>query len=255
MDTPLVELRKVSRRLGGQQVLDSLDLEVRRGETVVIMGRSGAGKSVILKHMVGLMRPGSGEVLFDGVRLDSLSRAGLRDVRRRLGMLFQQAALFDSMSVGENVGLGLRKHTGKSRREIDEIVARKLAIVGLAGTEDKMPAELSGGMRKRVGLARAIAMDPELVLYDEPTTGLDPITADAINELILETRKRTGVTAVVVTHDVASALKVGTRICLLVGGRVIYSGSPEDVGRTDNPYVRQFIEGRAEGPISVPARQ
>ena len=251
MNDSIVQLEDVYKSFGDEQVLAGLNLSVPRGETLVIMGRSGAGKSVILKHMVGLISPDGGEVYFDGRRLETLKHAELQQVRKRMGMLFQGAALFDSMTVAENVSLGLRKHTSLSEGEIRRVVTAKLSAVGLSGVEEKMPAELSGGMRKRVGLARAIAMDPELVLYDEPTTGIDPITADAINNLILDTRRQFGVTSVVVTHDVANALKVGTMISMLVEGRVIFSGSPDEVKSTDNPYVRQFLEGSAEGPHKV----
>jgi len=251
MNDSIVQLANIYKRFGDEQVLAGLNLSVPRGETLVIMGRSGAGKSVILKHMIGLMAPDRGEVYFDGRRLDTLKHAELQQVRRRIGMLFQGAALFDSMTVAENVSLGLRKHTRMSEGEIREVVRAKLAAVGLSGVEEKMPAELSGGMRKRVGLARAIAMDPELVLYDEPTTGVDPITADAIKNLILDTRRQFGVTSVVVTHDVSNALKLGTLISLLVDGRIIFSGTSGEVKSTDNPYVRQFLEGSAEGPFRV----
>lgn len=251
MNDSIVQLVNIYKRFGDEQVLAGLNLSVPRGETLVIMGRSGAGKSVILKHMIGLMAPDRGEVYFDGRRLDTLKHAELQQVRRRIGMLFQGAALFDSMTVAENVSLGLRKHTRMSEGEIREVVRAKLAAVGLSGVEEKMPAELSGGMRKRVGLARAIAMDPELVLYDEPTTGIDPITADAIKNLILDTRRQFGVTSVVVTHDVSNALKLGTLISLLVDGRIIFSGTSGEVKSTDNPYVRQFLEGSAEGPFRV----
>ncbi len=251
MNDSIVQLANIYKSFGDEHVLAGLNLSVPRGETLVIMGRSGAGKSVILKHMVGLMTPDRGEVYFDGRRLDRLKHAELQQVRRRMGMLFQGAALFDSMTVAENVSLGLRKHTRMSEGEIREVVIAKLAAVGLSGVEEKMPAELSGGMRKRVGLARAIAMDPELVLYDEPTTGIDPITADAIKNLILDTRRQFGVTSVVVTHDVSNALKLGTLISLLVDGRIIFSGTSGELKSTDNPYVRQFLEGSAKGPFRV----
>ena len=251
MQSVIMELAGVYKSLGGQPVLSDLSLSVPRGETLVIMGRSGAGKSVILKHMVGLLNPDRGAVLFDGRRLDRMRRAELQQARKRMGMLFQSSALFDSMTVAENVSLGLRKHTRLGEKEIAAKVEAKLAAVGLAGIEQKMPAELSGGMRKRVGLARAIAMDPELILYDEPTTGLDPITADAINNLIIETRDKFGVTSVVVTHDVNTVLKVGSTVSLLNEGKIIFSGAPAELKSTDNPYVRQFLEGRAEGPIKV----
>ncbi len=187
---------------------------------------------------------------FDGQRLDTMRRPELAAVRRRLGMLFQGAALFDSLTVGRNVALGLEYHRKLGAAEIRERVAAKLASVGLTGIEERMPGELSGGMRKRVGLARALALDPEVILYDEPTTGLDPITADQINDLILELQRGGGVSGVVVTHDVASALKVGTMICLLVEGRVVFTGTPDQVRSTADPLVRQFIEGRAAGPLS-----
>ena len=251
MQSAIMELAGVYKSLGAQPVLRDLNLSVLRGETLVIMGSSGAGKSVILKHMVGLMAPDRGAVLFDGRRLDRMNRPELQQARKRMGMLFQGAALFDSMTVAENVSLGLRKHTKLGEKEIAAIVEAKLAAVGLAGSQNKIPAELSGGMRKRVGLARAIAMDPELILYDEPTTGLDPITADAINNLIIETRDKFGVTSVVVTHDVNTLLKVGSTVSLLNEGKIIFSGAPAELKSTDNPYVRQFLEGRAEGPIKV----
>ena len=251
MNDAIIQLENLYKSFGDERVLTGLDLSVPRGETLVIMGRSGAGKSVILKHMVGLMSPDRGEVYFDGHRLEALKRGELERMRKRMGMLFQGAALFDSMTVAQNVSLALRKHTRMSEEEIHTVVTAKLAAVGLSGVGEKMPAELSGGMRKRVGLARAIAMDPELVLYDEPTTGIDPITADAIDNLILDTRRQFGVTSVIVTHDVASALKVGTLISLLVEGRIIFSGNPEELKNTDNPYVRQFLEGSAEGPHKV----
>ncbi len=247
----IIELRGVSKRLGGQMVLDHLDLTVRRGETLVIMGRSGAGKSVILKHMIGLLRPDAGTVLFDGEPLDGMSRNRLNEVRKRFGMLFQSAALFDSMNVGQNVSAALRRHTKMSGEEIAAVVRSRLEAVGLSGVEERMPAELSGGMRKRVGLARAIAMNPEVILYDEPTTGLDPITADSINDLIVDTRRSLGVTSVVVTHDVASALKVGTRFCFLLNGRIYFDGSGEELRSSTDPAVRQFLEGRAVGPLTA----
>ncbi|HUU30444.1 MAG TPA: ABC transporter ATP-binding protein [archaeon] len=249
MSEAIIKLIDVWKRLGSQEVLKGLDLDVPRGETLVIMGRSGAGKSVILKHMIGLMSPDKGNVFFDGQSLERLSRAELNEVHKRFGMLFQSSALFDSMTVGENVSIGLRHHTNLTEEEIRGVVAKKLEAVGLPGLENKMPSELSGGMRKRVGLARAISMDPEVILYDEPTTGLDPIMADAINELILETRNHVGATSVVVTHDVNSALKVGTLISLLDDGRIIFTGKPQELKETDNPYVKQFLEGRATGPL------
>jgi phospholipid/cholesterol/gamma-HCH transport system ATP-binding protein len=250
-DDAIIELQRVSKQMGGQAVLDGLDLRVPRGETLVIMGRSGAGKSVILKHIIGLLRPDSGRVLFDGRPLGEMSRRQLNEVRMHIGMLFQSAALFDSMNVGRNVSVALRQHTRLAPAKIEAIVREKLEAVGLSGVEGKMPAELSGGMRKRVGLARAIAMDPEVILYDEPTTGIDPITADQINDLIVDTRRRLGVTSVVVTHDVQSALRVGTRFCFLLKGRIYFSGGTGELENSKDPVLRQFLEGRAEGPLTL----
>ena len=246
-----IELEQVSISLGGLQVLDRLDLAVNEGETLVIMGRSGAGKSVILKHIIGLMMPDSGRVRLDGMALDRMNRMQLNEIRKRFGMLFQSAALFDSMNVRDNVSAGLRRHRRLFPEQINAVVAEKLAAVGLSGIEEKMPADLSGGMRKRVGLARAIAMDPEVILYDEPTTGLDPITADQINDLIVKTGTNLGVTSIVVTHDVASALKVGTEVALLFEGRIIFRGPAVSLKDSDNGYLRQFLEGRAEGPMTT----
>ena len=246
-----IELEQVSINLGGIQVLDRLDLTVNEGQTLVIMGRSGAGKSVILKHIIGLMMPDAGRIYLDGMAIDAMSRGQLNGIRKRFGMLFQSAALFDSMNVRDNVSAGLRRHRKLSQEQINSIVAEKLAAVGLEGVEEKMPADLSGGMRKRVGLARAIAMDPEVILYDEPTTGLDPITADQINDLIVSTGTNLGVTSIVVTHDVASALKVGTDVALLFEGRIIFRGPVSSLEDSDNGYLRQFLDGRAEGPMTT----
>jgi phospholipid/cholesterol/gamma-HCH transport system ATP-binding protein len=246
-----IAIEGIRKRFGGQQVLDGVDLAVASGETVVIIGRSGCGKSVLLKHVIGLLAPDAGRVCIDGENLAALSRRELFSVRRRFGFVFQGAALFDSMTVAENVGLALLYHSGLDERAIGALVAEKLALVGLEGLEGKRPAELSGGMRKRVGVARALAMDPAVVLYDEPTTGLDPIMSDVINELILTLQRKLGITSIVVTHDMTSAYKVGDRIAMLYGGRIIFSGTPEEVRRTPDPFVRQFVEGRAEGPIAL----
>ncbi len=250
-ETPMIELREVSKRFGGQQVLAGASLAIARGDTTVIIGRSGSGKSVMLKHIVGLLQPDAGEVLVGGEHIAALSRADLFRVRRTLGFVFQGAALFDSLSVGENVGLGLVHHSTLTAREIEARVRDCLVLVGLEGVERKYPAELSGGMRKRVGVARAIALDPAIVLYDEPTTGLDPIMSDVINELILRLQHQLGITSVVVTHDMTSAYKVGNQIAMLYQGAIIFQGTPDDIKTTDNPYVRQFIEGRATGPIRL----
>jgi phospholipid/cholesterol/gamma-HCH transport system ATP-binding protein len=245
----VIEIRGLRKRLGTKQVLDGVDLEVRQGETMVVMGRSGTGKSVLLKHIIGLMTPDAGSIEVDDVDIAHLAERELNEVRRHFGMLFQGAALFDSLTVGENVALPLREHTSMKNDEVLRRVAERLEWVGLKGVEDMKPASLSGGMKKRVGLARAIVMDPQYVLYDEPTTGLDPIMADVIDQLIRSMQKRMGVTSIVVTHDMSSAFKVADRMALLNDGRVVFLGSVEDVRTTQDPLVRQFVEGSSEGPI------
>lgn len=246
-----IECRGLQKGFFNKLVLRGVDLSIEDGESLVIIGRSGCGKSVLLKHFVGLLEPDEGEVLIDGVDICRISRRKLFEVRMRFGMVFQGSALFDSLTVGENVGLALREHTDWSDHEINRISEEKLAMVGMEGASGKRPAELSGGMRKRVGFARAIAMNPECVLYDEPTTGLDPIMADVINNLIIKLKEELGITSVVVTHDLASAYKVADRIAMLSDGRIIADGTPDEVRHTDNPAMRQFIEGRAEGPVVI----
>jgi phospholipid/cholesterol/gamma-HCH transport system ATP-binding protein len=246
-----IAIQGVSKVFGGKRVLDGLDFLINRGETVVIIGRSGEGKSVLLKHIVRLLEPDAGRVWVDGEEITGASRARLFELRRRFGMLFQGAALFDSMTIAENLGLGLKEHTTMSAGEIRDRASECLRMVGLAGVEDKLPSELSGGMRKRAGLARAIVMSPQYILYDEPTTGLDPITADAINDLIVKLRSELKVTAVAVTHDMASAFKIGDRVAMLSRGRIIWADTVERTRATDHPVVRQFVEGRADGPLTV----
>ena len=245
----MIRIRGLKKRLGGQQVLDGVDLDIAAGETVVVMGRSGTGKSVLLKHIIGLMKPDAGSIEVEGQEIAGLSERELDGVRRRFGMLFQGAALFDSLNVGENVGVGLREHQRLDDAEVRARVAQRLEWVGLAGVEAMSPASLSGGMRKRVGLARAIAMDPQYILYDEPTTGLDPIMADAIDQLIRSLQKRLGITSVVVTHDMTSAYKVADRMAMLHEGKVVFMGSPDETRTTTNPMVRQFVAGSSTGPI------
>ena len=247
----MIEISNIRKELGGHQVLDGVSLSVKRGETVVVIGRSGCGKSVLLKHIIGLMKPESGSIRVDGTEVTSLKGEELYQLRKKFGMLFQGAALFDSLSVWENVGLGLIEHTDLSETEIRRRVCDKLALVGLTDIEDARPSELSGGMKKRVGLARAIAMDPEVVLYDEPTTGLDPIMADVINQLIRTLQTTLKITSVAVTHDMKSAYKIGDRLAMLYDGKIVFEGSPEEIMRTRDEAIRQFIEGKAEGPISV----
>lgn len=245
----VVEVRDLIKNFAEHVVLNGIDLDVRKGETLVIIGRSGCGKSVLLKHVIGLLWPDSGTVAVEGRKLAGMKSRELYQVRLRFGMLFQNAALFDSMTVAENVGLALSEHTRKSRAEIAEIVAHKLELVGMNGTERMMPSDLSGGMKKRVSLARAIAFDPAYILFDEPTTGLDPITADAINNLIVELGDRLDVTSIAVTHDMKSAYKIADRIVMLHGGKVINSGTPEEIQNSDDPIIHQFINGLAEGPL------
>jgi len=239
----VIQFQDLHKAFDGKAVLTGLTLDVRDGETLVIIGYSGTGKSVALKHIVGLLHPDAGDVIVDGRAVATLDRAGLNDLRREIGFVFQFAALFDSMAVAENVALGLRRR-GLSGDEIAERVGEALALVDLTGTEDRYPAELSGGMRKRVGIARAIALRPRYLLYDEPTTGLDPVTAAVMDQLMVRTREHLGVTGVVVTHDMRSAYTVGDRIAMLYEGRIRQVGSVEEIRASDDPVVRQFIEGR-----------
>jgi phospholipid/cholesterol/gamma-HCH transport system ATP-binding protein len=246
-----IAVHGVSKAFGPKRVLDGCDLLIRKGETLVIIGRSGQGKSVLLKLIVRLLEPDAGRVWIEGREVTALSRGALMEVRKNFGMLFQGAALFDSMTVAQNVGLILEEHTDWPAARIRERACECLELVGLRGSEDKLPSALSGGMKKRAGLARAIVMQPQYILYDEPTTGLDPITADAINDLIVKLQTELNVTSIVVTHDMQSAYKVADRLAMLNDGRIIFHGSVDEVRGTDHPAVRQFIEGRAEGPLGV----
>jgi phospholipid/cholesterol/gamma-HCH transport system ATP-binding protein len=243
---PIVEFRDVRKRFGRVTVLNGVDCALEHGKTTVVIGESGTGKSVLLKHMVGLIHPDSGEVRVGGQRIDTLSEHQLGPVRKRFGFLFQMGALFDSMTAGQNVAFPLLEHTRLSRGEVDEIVGRKLAMVGLDGIQYKRPAELSGGQRKRVALARAIALEPEIILYDEPTTGLDPIRADTINDLIIKLKQELGITSVVVTHDMTSAFKVADRILMLSQGKFIADGTADDFRTSTDPRVRRFVTGDAD---------
>jgi phospholipid/cholesterol/gamma-HCH transport system ATP-binding protein len=243
----IIDLHKSFRK---KDVLQGVDLDVQDGESMVIIGGSGSGKSVLIKHIIGILRPDQGRVYIEGEEITQMNERGLNKVRKKFGMLFQAAALFDSLSVWENVGFALKQHTDLTDREIRETASQKLAMVGLYDVEDLRPSELSGGMQKRVGLARAIAMEPDILLYDEPTTGLDPINADMINNLIVEMREKLNVTSVAITHDMVSAYKIADRIAMLYNGKILQIGTPEEIRNTDNPYVRQFINGTAEGPIT-----
>ena len=247
----MIELIDIHKSFGSQKVLDGLNLTIEDGRTTVIIGKSGGGKSVLLKHMIGLLKPDSGRVIVDGVDITRLGDKELNEVRKKFGMLFQEAALFDSMNVEENVAFPLREHTKKKDSEIREIVRERLSAVGLPGVEKKMPSELSGGMRKRVGLARALAMQPRIILFDEPTTGLDPVMTEAINELIIRTQKNFDVTCVVISHDVGSIFKIGHTIAMLYEGKIVEYGAPEEIRKSENPVMHQFLAGSLEGPISI----
>jgi phospholipid/cholesterol/gamma-HCH transport system ATP-binding protein len=241
----LIELRNVHKRFGRLVVLNGVTLEVAEGQSLVVIGASGSGKSVMLKHIVGLLEPDEGEVWYDGSRIDTLPERERDGIRQHFGFLFQMGALFDSLNVEENVAFPLVEHTRKPPAEIAQIVAQKLGMVGLDGTQKKMPAELSGGQRKRVALARAVALDPRVILYDEPTTGLDPIRSDVINELIIKLKRELHVTSLVVTHDMNSAFKVGDRIVMLHEGKLIFDGTPAQIQKSEEPVVRRFVLGEA----------
>ena len=238
----MIEIQGVKKRFEGKWVLDGVELSIRKGDTLVIVGKSGCGKTVLLKSLIGLIQPEHGRILIEGKNIIGMKPRELYQVRKKFGMLFQGAALFDSMTVEENVGLPLVEHTKLTPGEILKKVSEKLDLVGLPGIEDKKPSELSGGMRKRVGLARALMMEPEIVLYDEPTTGLDPVTSVKINELIAEMNDRLKVTSIAVTHDMHSAFKIGRRIAMLHSGKVAFDGSVREFQKSQNPLVHGFLE-------------
>jgi phospholipid/cholesterol/gamma-HCH transport system ATP-binding protein len=246
----MIELINLCKAFDDNVVLDNVNLTIEDGETIVIIGRSGTGKSVMLKHIIGLMKPDSGQVMIDGQDVTKLGGKELNELRLKFGMLFQGAALFDSLCVRDNVAFNLLEHRKMDDASIDKRVAACLELVGLKGIEQLRPAELSGGMRKRVGLARAICMDPKIILYDEPTTGVDPIMADAVNELIKDLQSKLKTTAIAVTHDMVSAYKIADRIAMLYKGKIVEAGTPEEIKNTSNPIVRQFITGAASGPIT-----
>ncbi|MCA9581459.1 MAG: ABC transporter ATP-binding protein [Myxococcales bacterium] len=241
----LIDFKNVKKAFGPKVIYKNLNLEIVKGESLTIIGGSGVGKSVMLKLLVGLLPVDEGSILFDGEDIVTMDREKLSETRRRIGMLFQGAALFDSLSVSENVAYGLREHLQMSEKEIDDRVAESLEAVGLPGIEHMWPADLSGGMKKRVGLARAIAVRPEVLLYDEPTTGLDPINTTRINDLILRLNDTLNVTTVVVTHDMNSAFKISDRLAMIFDGEIIFTGTPEEIRTTKEPKVRNFIDGIA----------
>jgi phospholipid/cholesterol/gamma-HCH transport system ATP-binding protein len=244
-----ISMEKVFKSFGDKHVLRGLNLEVKRGETFVILGPSGCGKSVTLKLITGLLKPDAGEIYINGLRTTRFKESDYSDLRQKFGFLFQNAALFDSMTVAENIAFGLRKQEKHSELEIQNLVEKNLRLVGLPGIQSKMPSELSGGMRKRVGLARAIAIEPEFMFYDEPTTGLDPIMSAEIDQLVLNLKDKLQTTSIVITHDLKSAFHIADRVALHYDGKLWETSTPEEFKQSVNPMVRQFIEGNHEGPI------
>jgi len=245
----MIQIVNLYKSFADKRVLQGITLTIEKGETMVVIGQSGSGKSVLIKHLIGILKPDSGEIFVDGVEITQLKEDELQKITRKFGMLFQGSALFDSLTVSQNVSFGLDRYTDFSPEKKRELVAESLAKVGLKGVENLMPHELSGGMKKRVGLARAIAYRPEIILYDEPSTGIDPIRADAINELINMMKKELEVTSVVITHDMVSSYKVADRIAMLYEGKIIEIGTPEEIKNSKNEIVQQFIHGQAKGPI------
>jgi phospholipid/cholesterol/gamma-HCH transport system ATP-binding protein len=246
----IISLQHVDKTLGGKKVLDDMSIEVGRGDSYVIVGGSGVGKSVTLKHIIGLMKPDRGQVIVDGQDIGAMRPVELNRFRRKFGMSFQEGALFDSMSVFENIAFPLRRHTKFTEAQIRERVEECLDLVHLEGVSSKRPSELSGGMRRRVGFARAISLKPEILLFDEPTTGLDPVISDVIADLILEMDRTLNTTTVTITHDMKVAFKIADRVAMLYNGRIVEEGTPETFQQSRNPIVQQFIQGRAEGPLT-----
>jgi phospholipid/cholesterol/gamma-HCH transport system ATP-binding protein len=247
----MIELKNVFKAFGDNQVLKDLCLSVKGGETLTIIGGSGSGKSVLIKHIIGLLKPDAGEILVKGVDITQLKEKKIFEIIEDFGMVFQGGALFDSLNVGENVAFGIKKKDKMPVEEVGAVVEQSLERVGLPGIASLMPAELSGGMKKRVSIARAIAKKPRIIMYDEPTTGLDPIMADVINELIIKVNESPDITSIVITHDMVSAYKISDRIAMLYEGEIIETGTPDQIRSTTHPVVRQFIEGRSEGPIKI----
>ena len=249
--SPIISLQHVDKTLGGKKVLDDMSIDVGRGDSVVIVGGSGVGKSVTIKHIIGLIKPDRGHVIVDGQDITAMQPVDLNRFRRKFGMSFQEGALFDSMSVFENIAFPLRRHTKFTEAQIRDRVDECLDLVHLEGVSSKRPSELSGGMRRRVGFARAISLKPEILLFDEPTTGLDPVISDVIADLIVEMDRTLNTTTVTITHDMKVAFKIADRVAMLYKGRIVEEGTPETFQQSQNPIVQQFIQGRAEGPLTA----
>jgi len=247
----MIEIVHLKKSFDSKPVLRDANLSIERGKVTVIIGRSGCGKSVLLKLILGLIKPDGGKIFVEGQEVTHMNQEEIYKMRRKFGMLFQNAALFDSMTVEENMALPLIEHSDLPYDVIKKRVREKLSMVGLPGIENLKPAELSGGMKKRVGLARALMMEPEIVLYDEPTTGLDPIMSDVIDNVVIGFNKNLGITSIVVTHDMKSVYKIADQVAMIQRGVVLFEGTPEELRNTNNPVVRQFIEGKAEGPIKI----
>ncbi|HRU66005.1 MAG TPA: ABC transporter ATP-binding protein [Spirochaetota bacterium] len=247
----MIELRNICKRFGSKIVLDDVSLKIEDGETFVIIGQSGVGKTTILRAIAGFFNPDSGEVLIDGIHMDRATSRVKANLREKMGFLFQSGALINWLSVRENVALPLVEHRIGTKEEIDHIVDEKLELLQLTDAAEKMPSDISGGMKKRVGLARAIVRNPRIILYDEPTSGLDPVMSAKIDELIIKMKNELKVTSIVVTHDMESAYRIADRIAMIYKGSVLQCGTPEEIKNTTNPFVRQFIEGRLHGPIEV----
>jgi len=251
MSENIIEIKEIYKKFGSQQVLKGLSLNIPKGLVTVIIGRSGGGKSVLLKHIIGLLKPDAGQIIFDGVDLVTADEKTLQGIRKRFGMLFQEGALFDSLNLEDNIGFPLFEHTKLSDKEVYERVREVMAMVGLTGAEKKFPSEISGGMRKRAGLARAIISNPEVILFDEPTSGLDPVMSATIDNLIVDIQKRLNVTCIVISHDIKSTFRIAHKIAMLYEGQIIAEGTPEQMQNYDNAYLKQFIGGLTAGPMTA----
>lgn len=247
----IIEVKNLLKRFDGRTVLDHLNLKVEKGKVLVIMGMSGCGKSTLLKHLVGSLQPNEGEIFLLGEDITKLKQSQLDQIRRKIGILYQSAALFNSMTVGENVAFPMKEHSALNEKIINIVIRIKLELVGLSGFENLLPSQISGGMKKRVGIARALALDPEVVFYDEPGAGLDPVTLASIDQLILDLSKKLGITSVVVTHEMDSAFRIADEMVMMHGGKIIESGTPDEIRSSKNPILQQFITGSAEGPIPM----